>query len=880
LLLLWTEHIDSGISTVLYDVSGKPIESWDAKNAHSLTAYDTLQRPSYGWSQNNGSDTLRLTSHAIYGEEATNPKDSNLLGQIWQQYDESGKTETQAFDFKGNLIAKKQQVISSAELKSALNNYNTYLVDWTSLPNILGTQEFVTNTEFDALNRITKVTLPENVNSERKEIVPTYNRAGALEKVNYDSLEYVKNIAYNAKGQRLLIAFGNDVMTRYTYSTTTFRLLRQKSEKYTYSQVGDAHIYTPESGTKRQDDAFDFDLAGNILKILNRTTDCGISGSALGSDALNREFEYDPLYRIKSAKGRESDTQNENDYLYSDAPTPGNPNANHVRAYTRQYNYDRLGNIQQLKQLGTNGFSRNLSYNSGVNTLSEIEDGSSVTIQTFSYDNAGNQITAGTTRNYVWNAANQLITYFNQVGSSDPTIFAQYDYSGQSRVSKIVRTGTAASPIYERTIYIDGIFEYHILENGTTYEKNYVHIMDGKSRIAMVRIGDQFPDDISDSITYTLEDQIGSCALRLNASGGVVDKEEYYPFGDSSIRTFSKKRYRYVSREKDMESGLYYYGARYYAAWTCRFISVDPLASSYAHLTPYNYANNGPIDDFDIDGKQDTKTENSESSNSGGKPPDSSKVILGQGENYLIVPKTSGVTYESECGRACSFTVGDITYSYNSETDSFENSEGESYANNLIFESKVTDEFKNEVLKTAYDLKVDPNLLMGVMAFETGETFSPSIQNAAGANAFGLIQFMNVTLKDINATFGTSHTLDSIKNMNAVDQLSVVKLQFEMWQNRGKSLADVSDFYMTVFSPKYAGKPNSTEMYKYKSIQVSDTTISETGDTSIVQKQIPNKTSAYWQNRGLDSNKDSVITKGEAAAKVRAKLSRGTKFYK
>jgi len=186
------------------------------------------------------------------------------------------------------------------------------------------------------------------------------------------------------------------------------------------------------------------------MKILLRVNDYGITGTLSGSDALDRNFTYDPLYRVTSGDGRESDTQNQNDYLYSDAPAPGNPNANNVRAYTRQYNYDKIGNVQQVKQLGTNGFTRNFVYNTGVNTLQQIETGSSNLIQDFTYDNVGNQMTAGTTRNYVWNAANQLITYYNQAGSSDPTIFAQYDYSGMNRLSKIVRTGTGGSPIYEK----------------------------------------------------------------------------------------------------------------------------------------------------------------------------------------------------------------------------------------------------------------------------------------------------------------------------------------------------------------------------------------------------------------------------------------------
>ncbi|WP_294675738.1 SpvB/TcaC N-terminal domain-containing protein [uncultured Fluviicola sp.] len=627
---LWTKHIDSGKSVSVFDAIGKIIKGKDAKEAQILSAYDPLYRPIYGWSKNNGTSPFRLNAQMIYGEQATTPKTNNFLGQVWQQYDESGKIESIAFDFKGNLLSKKQKVISSVILKTALDNYETYLVDWTGLPTILDTKIFETSNTFDALNRIIKITLPENVNNERKNIIPTYNRAGTLEKVSYDGTEYVENIAYNAKGERLLIAFGNDIMTRYSYDQTTFRLSRQRSEKYVKSHIGNTITYEPQSGSNKQDNSFNFDLVGNILKILQRVNDCGITGSILGNHALDRNFEYDPLYRVISADGRESDAEHENDYLYSDAPAPGTPNANNVRAYTRNYYYDKLGNIQQVKQLGTNGFTRNFMYNTEHNTLKKVETPTHSLIEDFTYDTCGNLLTAGTTRNYVWNAGNQLITYYNQAGSADPTIFTQYDYSGMNRVSKLVRTGTSANPIYERTIYIDGLFECCILENGTIYEKNYIHIMDDTSRIAMIRIGDLFPDDISADIVYNLEDQIGSSTIRLDGYGTTIDKEEYYPFGDSSLRTFTKKRYRYVGKEKDLESGLYYYGARYYVAWTCRFISVDPLSSKYAQLSPYNYSDNNPINDYDIDGLQNNNSKNSEQGKNGGETVIQSTPMEGQ----------------------------------------------------------------------------------------------------------------------------------------------------------------------------------------------------------------------------------------------------------
>jgi hypothetical protein len=47
---------------------------------------------------------------------------------------------------------------------------------------------------------------PQDVDGERKELRPHYNRPGALERVELDGTIYVENIAYNAKGQRILIA--------------------------------------------------------------------------------------------------------------------------------------------------------------------------------------------------------------------------------------------------------------------------------------------------------------------------------------------------------------------------------------------------------------------------------------------------------------------------------------------------------------------------------------------------------------------------------------------------------------------------------------------------------------------------------------------------
>jgi RHS repeat-associated protein len=64
-----------------------------------------------------------------------------------------------------------------------------------------------------------------------------------------------------------------------------------------------------------------------------------------------------------------------------------------------------------------------------------------------------------------------------------------------------------------------------------------------------------------------------------------------------------------VGKERDEETGLYYYGFRYYAAWIARFINVDPLQHEYPHYTPFQYAGNKPVTYVDLDGLEEAKVD-------------------------------------------------------------------------------------------------------------------------------------------------------------------------------------------------------------------------------------------------------------------------------
>lgn len=600
---LWTKHIDSGENVVLFDAQNKLVESKNERGARTLSVFDEMSRLLFSWAKDNNLESFTVRHAIVYGDDPVHgpldPVQTNHLGQPYKNYDESGLDTILEYDFKGNVIAAQKQVIKDSLLLNAINEgasnnweVTPYVVDWTIAPwdeetNLLE-GDYQTNVVFDALNRPTETTYPADINNERKVATTTYNRAGALEKINFDGTDYINYIAYNAKGDVILTAYGNGIMTRQLYDNKTFLLKRTRTSSY----IQTGWTFADNAGVK-EDKVFGFDLAGNIIRTHDQCTDCGLSATP---NELTRNFTHDPLYRLLTATGRESNTQSSS-LIWNDPPVTQVPNAQNSRAYTQAFEYDKLGNI--LKKIHTaaeNHYTRRYNYQNGTNKLTDIDNNQSVptVIANFTYDITGNQTTCQTERHYEWDYGNRMKAFYNQTSVGiEPSVYAVYLYDGGgNRTKKLVRKQGGN---WESVTYIGGTFEYH--KKGTE-EKNYTQIANVE-----IRTG-SFSEDITDSVLYQMKDHLGSVGLRINHSGSTVDREEYYPFGDSSLRTFTKKKYRYCGKEKDEESGLYYYGARYYMSWACRFISIDPLAEDYMHLTPYNYAGNKPITYYDIDGMQ------------------------------------------------------------------------------------------------------------------------------------------------------------------------------------------------------------------------------------------------------------------------------------
>ena len=79
---------------------------------------------------------------------------------------------------------------------------------------------------------------------------------------------------------------------------------------------------------------------------------------------------------------------------------------------------------------------------------------------------------------------------------------------------------------------------------------------------------------------YNSSDHLSSASVITNESGAVVQKLDYFPFGGERLNekfASFETRFTYTDQERDDESGLMYYGARYYDAGLGRFTSVDPV---------------------------------------------------------------------------------------------------------------------------------------------------------------------------------------------------------------------------------------------------------------------------------------------------------------
>jgi len=104
-------------------------------------------------------------------------------------------------------------------------------------------------------------------------------------------------------------------------------------------------------------------------------------------------------------------------------------------------------------------------------------------------------------------------------------------------------------------------------------------------------------------------DAVGNVWAVTDHNGNVIEQHDYLPFGEEWNPTPGTQPRRFTGRERDQETGLDYFGARYYSSKIGRFTTTDPAYTIQENLVDpqrwnkYAYARNNPLRYVDPDGR-------------------------------------------------------------------------------------------------------------------------------------------------------------------------------------------------------------------------------------------------------------------------------------
>ncbi len=241
------------------------------------------------------------------------------------------------------------------------------------------------------------------------------------------------------------------------------------------------------------------------------------------------------------------------------------------------FSYDPIGN-RTKKSIGSS--NSNYSYGASDNRLSG-----------YSHDAKGNLLQDDSFI-YEYDSENRLVAV-----RSGANVIAEYQYDGDGRRIKKVANG-------ESTYYAYGTGLNVLTElNGQGVPK-YDYIYAGSRNVARVNFDE---NGAVQNKSFYHTDHLGSSLAMTDETTTVIWNQNYLPFGEphggSGVVENSRQ---YTGKEFEEETGLYYYGARYYHSGLGRFMSVDPAPADPTDPQSWNryaYVLNNPYKYIDPDGQ-------------------------------------------------------------------------------------------------------------------------------------------------------------------------------------------------------------------------------------------------------------------------------------
>ena len=290
------------------------------------------------------------------------------------------------------------------------------------------------------------------------------------------------------------------------------------------------------------------------------------SWSASGAQTFNRSYTYDALNRLATMS------------------SPGETCAG------LSWTYDIWGNRSDQ----TGGAGCYQTSHNAINVLNRIADTG------YNYDTAGNMTSdPATSATYQYDAENRLISSASALGTGT------YVYNADGKRARKTVGSTVTDYFYDLA---GNIAAERV---GSTWTKGYVYALalsgaEGGSLLA------QYDNTVNPPTTFFVhKDHLGSTRLLTKVDKSIQENRDYLPYGESIAVSITS--HLFTGKERDSESGLDNFGARYDSSSLGRFMSPDPdNASAFEYLDDpqswngYAYGRDNPILYIDSDGERYT----------------------------------------------------------------------------------------------------------------------------------------------------------------------------------------------------------------------------------------------------------------------------------
>ncbi len=635
-------HPDLSFVSFTCDLAGRRTRVTDERGNPTNYAYDGAYRltsmtdaasqiTSYGY---DAMSNLTSTTDPLSRVTNYDYDDFNRLVKITYPPATSGATrlfEALAYDAAGNVT---QRTDTAGRVTSyAYDNINR-------VSGSTDADNKTTSFQYDALSRVTAV-----VDALNQQYQFAYDALGRQTQITRGGLSM--NYVYDEVGNRTQRTDYNGVVTSYAYDNLnrlTTMVYPTRTVTYGYDPLNNLTRATNENGTiyigydnryrvSSFSDPFfygisyNYDTAGNRTKLklngatyatytydaVNRLTSLKDSANlsfAYSYDAANRltsrgapngvtsSYCYDDLDRLTSLMhNKGATTLSGNLYTYNDA--------NNISSWTTQtaqraYTYDtvdRLTGVSNFESPAENytydaDGNRTASHLSATYSYQAFNKLTSTASATYTYDNDGNLVSK-TDSLGAWTFSYDEENRLTQVNKPGGPI-VNYKYDGLGR--RIQRTTSAGAN--ERYVY-DGADTLIDLNADWSVATTYFNDLGIDNHLRQT--------NATTGVSYFLTDHIRSTAALADATGDVVEQGLYDSFGNSPGN--ARTRYGYTGRERDPDTGLLYYRARFYDPLVGRFVSEDP-AGFNGGANWYGYVANQPVDSVDPMGLWSTDAHN------------------------------------------------------------------------------------------------------------------------------------------------------------------------------------------------------------------------------------------------------------------------------